>query len=147
MSGDPVGQPPVMGVADQSVRRRGVVGVVVIVLLWAGGIAGVTRGLRVPTYVEQVTVDNPHLWQANVDVTGRDGAGWVGLGTVERESRSTFHDVVDQGDTWVFTFGYAGQDAEVRVSRSELERADWQITVPDQLAEQLRTAGVPETPP
>lgn len=129
----------------RSRRRRDLVGLVATGLAWVAALAMLVPTLRVPPYVDQITIDNPHPWAINVDVTN-GGDGWVGIGPVDRDGRSTFHGVVDQGGTWIFTFTYAGEHAQLRISRQQLQRDNWEITVPDEVAEQLRAAGVPETP-
>jgi hypothetical protein len=35
----------------------------------------VVPGLRLPAYVDQLTIDNPDAWWVNVDVTDSDGDG------------------------------------------------------------------------
>lgn len=130
----------------RTLRRRGIVGVIATGLAWIAGMVVLVPSLRVPPHVDQITVDNPHAWAVNVDVTDNERFGSVGLGPVDREHRATFHAVPDQGDTWIFTFAYAGEHAELRISRHELERDNWEVTVPDELAEQLRAAAVPEAP-
>jgi hypothetical protein len=130
----------------RSLRRGDVVGVAVIVLLWAAGMAALAPTLRSPAHVERITVDNPTAWRVNVDVTDEEAGAWVGLGSVDRGHRYAFADVLDQGGTWVFTFRYAGQHAELRLSRHQLEQAGWQVTVPAELTRRLQAAAVPETP-
>ena len=103
--------------------------------------------LRVPAHVDEVTIDNPHQWPASIEVTGQDRDGWVGVGTVGSESEHRFLEVVDQGGVWIFRFSYAGKAVELHVSAARLERNDWQVPVPDEFAEALRTAGVPAPPP
>jgi hypothetical protein len=131
----------------RSTRRNDIIGVVVTGLVYAGAMAAAAPALRLPAYVDQVTIDNPHAWDVNTDVTDRGRDGWVGIGPVHRDTAHTFHHVIDQGDTWIFAFAYAGEHAELRVSRHQLEQDDWRVTVPDELIDRLRSANVPETPP
>jgi hypothetical protein len=130
----------------RSLRRGDVAGIAAIVLLWAIGMAALAPALRAPAHVERLTVDNPTEWRVNVDVSDEEAGGWVGLGSVDRGHRYTFAGVLDQGETWIFTFRYAGQHAELRLSRHQLEQAGWQVTVPADLARRLQAAAVPETP-
>ena len=52
-------------------------------------------------------------------------------------------DVVDQRDTWVFRFSYAGKNAgEISVPRSQLAGNGWRVVVPDQVAQNLRADGI-----
>ena len=52
-------------------------------------------------------------------------------------------EVIDQRDTWIFRFSYAGRNAgEISVPRSELAKNGWQVTVPNTVAQNLRDAGI-----
>ena len=98
---------------------------------------------RTPSYVDEVTVVNPHQWDVGVDVTGAERDGWLGLGTVDRTASHGFAQVINQGQQWVFRFSYAGVDGgELVVPRSELEASGWKVTVPEQFAERMRVASV-----
>jgi hypothetical protein len=103
-------------------------------------------GLRLPGHVDEVMIDNPHDWPAHVQVTDGDRDGWVGVGTVSREAERGFLEIVDQGEVWIFRFSYAGKAVELRISGAQLEDDDWRVTVPDEFAETLRTAGVAAAP-
>jgi hypothetical protein len=131
----------------RSTRRSDIIGMVVTVLLWAGATALMAPALRTPADVDEITIDNPHSWSVEITVTDRDRDGWVGIGGAGREREQTFQNVLDQGDTWTFRFAYAGEYAETRLSRSQLERDNWHVTVPEEFATRLRSAGVLETPP
>lgn len=126
--------------------RLGIVGVVVTALFWAVATAVVIPALRTPPYVDGITVDNPHPWDVHVVATDGDRAGWVGVGGIARDQERTVTDVVDQGDTWILRFAYGGQVAEARLSRDQLTQDGWHVTVPDELADRLRAAGIPESP-
>jgi hypothetical protein len=98
---------------------------------------------RTPSYVDEVTVANPHQWDVGVEVSGAERDGWLGMGTVDRTASHGFQQVIDQGQQWVFRFSYAGVDGgELVVPRSELEASGWKVTVPEQFAERMRAAGV-----
>ncbi len=103
---------------------------------------------RLPSFVDGVTIVNPHPWSVDVDVTGAPRDGAVGLGGVGPDRTQAFTEVIDQGATWIFTFAYAGANGgELSISRTELERARWTITVPDEFTARMRAAGmVPSTP-
>lgn len=130
----------------RSLRGDGFVGVIVATLFWAVATAVVIPALRTPPYVERITVDNPHPWNVHVEATGGDRTGWVAVGGVTRDQERTVADVLDQGDTWILRFAYGGQVAETRLSRDQLTRDGWHVTVPDELADRLRAAGIPESP-
>jgi hypothetical protein len=102
----------------------------------------IVPALRLPSYVDGISISNPHLWHVEVDVGRPDGSRLIGLGHVGREATRTFHSVIDPGDEWVFRFAYGGIDrGQVVVSRAELERGGWKVTVPDEFAERMRSAG------
>lgn len=119
---------------------------VAAVLCWALATVLVGDALQTPGHVEVLRVDNPHDWAVNVQVSDAARSDWVGLGDVDRGDAHTFEEVLDQGDTWVVRFAYAGNHADLELTRTDLDRSDWQITVPDEIATTLRRAGVPETP-
>lgn len=125
-------------------RSRGEI--LTVVLAAAGGIAILILllpALRLPAFVDAVTISNPHQWNAEVDADGPDRSRWIGLGTVPREGSITIHGVIDQGTEWVFRFAYGGSDGgELVVSRVELERNGWKITIPDDFAQRMRAAGI-----
>jgi hypothetical protein len=126
------------------------IGLVAVAGAYLAATAVVVPALRPPTHVDRVTVDNPHAWAVNVDVTDVTDTGrgaWLGVGTVEREEEKTFAAVLDQGDEWTFRFAYRGTEVELRVTGAQLAEDRWRVAVPRQLAEELRSAGVPETPP
>jgi hypothetical protein len=103
----------------------------------------VVPATRPPSVVDGVTIVNPHAWSVEVSVTGREGDGWTGVGTVGREQTQTFEEVMDQGRSWIFRFSYGGVDGgELVVSRGQLERARWTITVPEVFSARMRAAGI-----
>ena len=56
--------------------------------------------------------------------------------------------MLEQGDTWVFTFSYGGVRAtELRLSRDDLAAADWTVMVPDSAGGALEAAGLEPSPP
>jgi hypothetical protein len=106
----------------------------------------VTPLLRTPSHVDHLVVDNPTEFELDVDVAGSSG-GTLGVGPVEAGDEVRFDDVLDQGDDWRILLSSAGVDAaEVRISRDDLERDGWRVTVPEEAAERLRAAGMPPTP-
>lgn len=136
---------PVRG--PRSVRRTDLLGFAVTFALAVAVLLVAVPALRLPAHVDEVTIDNPHEWPASIEVTDQDRDGWVGVGTVGRESEHGFLEVLDQGEVWIFRFSYAGNAVELRVSGARLERNDWQVSVPPEFAETLRAAGVPAPPP
>jgi len=93
-------------------------------------------------FVNEIVIDNPTDYIASVDVTGPRSDGWLNLATTDAHSESTVQEVIDQGDTWVFRFGYSGYEEQVEVARAELAEAGWRVQVPDSFAAALRDRGV-----
>ena len=98
-------------------------------------------------FVDRVTIVNDTEYSANVDVTGKERDGWLGLTFVEPQSSITVEDVADQGELWIFRFTYVGEYAEeIEISGRELARSDWTIEVPQSLEQRLRSLDVPPPP-
>lgn len=99
------------------------------------------------SFVDEVTIVNNTEYSANVEVTGKDRDGWLGLTVVRPESTTTVGEVIDQGDVWIFRFDYLGKGKEeMEVSRRELERNEWTVEVPQSFERRLRDLGVPPPP-
>jgi hypothetical protein len=129
-------------------RNKGaIIGAVAAGVVAASVLAAAWPQLQLPAQIDEITVRNPHPWSADVAVTDEERDGWLGLGSLPRESSYTFHGVINQGEVWVFAFGYAGVHVEQTMQRDELERENWIVTVPDEFAQRLQAAGVFETPP
>jgi hypothetical protein len=119
---------------------RGAVVVIVSLAMIALGLWLV----RDPSFVDRVEVRNPTGYDLNIDITGSDRDGWLPISVATGGNNVTSTDeVVDQGDTWIFRFNYAGYSAgELRVPRSQLQDADWRVVVPDVVARRLLDQGV-----
>ena len=117
--------------------KLGVVAALVVMLavgLW------LARG---PAFVNHVGVTNKSGYDLNVDVTSSDHDGWLPISVATGGSTTVTHEVIDQGDTWVFRFSYAGKDAgEVSIPRSALAKNGWTVSVPDQVVKNLNEAGI-----
>jgi len=112
--------------------KRFVVAVSACVFLGGAACSGVS-------FVDEVAVVNDTEFSANIDVTGETRDGWLLLTSVEPQSTKTVEEVIDQGETWIFRFDYVGKyEEEVEISRSDLERSDWTIEVPQSFEQRLR---------
>lgn len=99
--------------------------------------------LTVPAHVAGLRIANPTVYQVNVEVTDARDGRWLDLGAIGPERSKTVEEVTDQGRRWVFRFSYGGVDAgRIDAARSELEGAGWMLTVPREVGERLRTAGL-----
>jgi hypothetical protein len=99
-----------------------------------------------PTSFRQLTVHNPTPYLVNVDVSRAERDGWLDVGSFRREQDRTVEELVDQGRQWVFRFSYGGvEGGELVVSRQQLARDGWKVTVPTDVTERLRRAGLSES--
>ncbi len=99
------------------------------------------------SFVDEVTIVNHTDYPANVAVSDASRNAWLGLGFARAEAETVVQDVIDQGEVWVFQFGYAGShEEELRISRSDLVKADWKVEVPQSFEDSLRELSV-EPPP
>jgi hypothetical protein len=118
-------------------------GVVVVI----AALAMIALGLwlvRDPDFVDRVEVKNSTGYDLNIDVTGSDRDGWLPISVATGGGNVTnTDDVVDQGETWIFRFAYASYPAgELRLSRSQLDKENWRVVVPDSVAKRLQNQGV-----
>ena len=96
-----------------------------------------------PGTVDRITVANAHPYQLAIDVSAAGERATLAVGTVERERRAVFEEIVDQGERWVFRFSYGGASAgELTITRDELRRANWTIGTPPDAEARLRAAGL-----
>ena len=128
-------------------HRGGIAAIIALglVALAIGAIGAALAGLLAEPDRLDVTVDNPTPFPVSVEVRSSDGTERVTLGIASPRATRTFTRVVDHGDDWTFTFSYAGVHSEpVAVPRAAV--ADGAITVPDDVADRFRDAGL-EPPP
>jgi hypothetical protein len=103
---------------------------------------GVSWALGGPDRVDRLTIDNPTPYPLEVDVGAAGGGARLALGPVASGERHAFTSVVDQGDRWVVHVTSARSDGgEIVLSRDDLERSDWVITIPDEVGTKLGAAG------
>jgi hypothetical protein len=124
-------------------QRLGVTAAVGLALV---AILAVVAAMRPPPFVDGVTVVNDSPFDVHVDVRPPDGPA-LGLGTVPRDREIDFGAVLDQGETWSFTFTSGGEDGgSVDVTRGALERDGWRLTIPATTASRLDRAGLAPAP-
>jgi hypothetical protein len=100
-----------------------------------------------PKTIPRLAVANGSVYDLDIDVTGANRDGWTGVGTAKAHSTKEFHDVIDQGNAWVFHFAGQGQDGgELQISRKDLARKSWHIDIPDAVAQRLHSAGASPSP-
>jgi hypothetical protein len=97
--------------------------------------------------VPRLTFENPTPYALAIEVSRGPGTGWTSAGSVRQKSTADVNEVTDQGDVWLFRFDSQGQTGgELRMTRSELEAADWRIVIPSEVGTRLAEAGAPPTP-
>ncbi len=121
----------------------GTVGLALAIAAFVAAEALAVWAIRMPDFLDQVTIENPDVHNVEIDVANADRDRWLGLGTAAREASRTFESVIDQGDTWVFRFRYGGVDGgEAVVSRDDLKGNRWHVRVPEQVGSRLTQAGL-----
>lgn len=122
------------------------VAVVVIVVLGLV-LSQLLRVLEVPSHVERVSFENPTVYDLDVEVTDRARDGWVGMGTAVGGATTKMEEILDQGDTWIFRFSGQGRDGgELQLTRRQLERDGWKVTIPEEIGDTLKAQGAQPPP-
>lgn len=141
MSGPTTAQRPAGGAPTRLHRQIRVwhllvlVGTVTVIL--AAG-----RLMQEPSFIREITFDNRTSYDIGIQVTHGKRDGWMSIGTVRHASNSTFHEIYDQGDVWIFRFRAQGEEGgELRLTRTELERANWRLEIPESVGEELQSKG------
>ncbi|HEV2070539.1 MAG TPA: hypothetical protein VGR26_12160 [Acidimicrobiales bacterium] len=123
-------------------KRRDELLYIALALALLGLVTLVSPTLELPPVIPELTVENSHQWNVSVTITDADREASLAVGALGRETTQTFLKIIDQGERWIFSFRYGGIDGgELVLSRTELEEAGWQITVPEEFAIRMRTAG------
>lgn len=115
-----------------------VAGVVVLAFVMLGA-------MRLPGFVSRLTVANPTLYGVEIEVreAQSESGGWFTLGTFGRESVRNTYEVLDSGRAWTVRFWAGGVDAgQMTITRDQLERNRWRLTVPAEVADRLAAEGV-----
>ena len=102
--------------------------------------------LQPPATVRRVSIENTSEYNIGIEVRGA-GDGWTHLASAGKQSTTDRHEVVDRGDVWIFRFTSQGRQAgELRISRADLQAANWTIQLPDGAVHELKDAGTPLPP-
>ena len=100
-----------------------------------------------PKTVSRITFENPTVYALDIEVSPGTGTGWMSAGSVRQKSTADVHEVVDQGDVWLFRFdSQGGTGGELRLTRAELEDTAWRVTIPKEVGTRLAGSGAPPTP-
>jgi hypothetical protein len=93
---------------------------------------------------DSVTIVNHTGAPVTLRVAGKDGGGWLGLGTVDPHGRDKIEAVIDQGSVWRFDLS-VGPDHVGEITRTEdqLRASGFTLTIPkgavDHLSERRRS--------
>lgn len=140
MTGTTTATRPDGGTPAAFYRRIIPAGVVVALVLAAA--VPLMRLLETPSFVDRISVENPTRYDIGIEVTDADRDGWMAIGTARRATDSTFQEIIDQGDVWIFRFRAQGEDGgELRVTRQELERDEWKLTIAESVEDDLQAKG------
>ena len=113
-------------------------GVAVVVIM----AVALMPGMQLPRFVRRITVANPTAYGVEVDVASPKQDGWLVLGGFAPQSSRMLNQVIDQGRNWVFRFTYGGDNVgQIALSRTELQRTNWRVTIPPELGDRLAAAG------
>jgi len=122
-------------------RSADVLGIIAVVAFCLLVLLVIVPALQGPSYIDELTIENPHQWHVNVDASDSSRDGWVSIGPLSRESTVTVQGVIDQGERWVFRFSYGGIDGgQLELTRPQLEQSGWKINVPDDFARRMQAA-------
>jgi len=146
MSGPTTAQRPTGGVPTRLYRQLRPWHVLVL-LAYVVLLTAAARLLQELTFIHEITVENPTRYDIGIDVTSEDRDGWMSVGTARRGETSSFEEIYDHGDVWVFRFQAQGEEGgELRLTRTQLERASWRFTIPESVGEALQSRGAPFPP-
>jgi hypothetical protein len=124
--------------------RAPMVALIVGAVLAAIALVAATRAATAtPAVVDHVTVDNATPYGVDVTLRDSESAGLIQLGRALPEGETTWQQVHDSGERWIFTFTRAGIVAgQVEVSRTQLEQAGWRVATPGAVEQRLADAGL-----
>lgn len=124
--------------APPGVQRAGdALRVVVVAVVAVATVLITMRLVERPAMVDRVTIANPSSLELDIDVGGAPSGDWTPTGAVEPKSTVSFYEVIDQGDTWWIRATAGGNDAVWKVSRAQLERDGWHVSVPTSVSDEL----------
>jgi len=116
--------------------------IAVATVLGIAAVLGTYAALQGPDLVDRVRVVNESRYLLDVEVTSGTRDGWLELGPISPGESHDFDSVVDQGDRWVFHVTTGSHDGgEFSMTRAELDRARWQVTIPPIVQSRLEASG------
>ncbi len=128
--------------ARRGVPVRMLLGVAAVVLVLAA-----VSVVPSDSFVSRITYVNRSPYDFHVDVATSATGGWMDAGEAFRSTRSDAEQVYDIGDTWWFRYSAQGRTSRpFRLTRPQLERARWTVTVPDAVEREFQARSVPVQP-
>lgn len=103
----------------------------------------------VPTerFVSRITYANSSPYDFHVDVATTPTGGWMDAGEAFRSTHSDAEQIYDIGDAWWFRYSAQGRTSRpYRLTRDQLERSGWTVTVPESVARDFEARSVPVQP-
>lgn len=123
------------------------VAILVVALAAAVGLTSLVGLSSGPGTVSRITFENPTVYALDIEVSPGTGTGWTSAGSVRQKSTADVHEVIDQGEQWLFRFDSQGSSGgELRLTRSDLEASGWTVAIPAEVGRRLAEAGAPPTP-
>ena len=120
---------------------------------WFAIAAACVLGLLIGTLVfdepgrVDLEITNPTVFALSIEVTDTERDGWQPTARLGPGATRTIHDVIDQGEVWVFRFGGQGRvGGELEVTRHDLEEAGWHLDIPAAIGDRLAAQGALPTP-
>jgi hypothetical protein len=110
-------------------------------------LVGIGQLIVSPTFIHRITVVNPTRYTLEVEATDATHDGWTSVTIANKDSTTVAEEVIDQGSVWILRFSaQGGGGGQVRLSRTQLERSGWHLTIPTAVANRLDEAGTPPPP-
>jgi hypothetical protein len=129
---------PVGGLPRRSMYLVGGVVVAMLLVLLVG-----SRLVSSPKHVQSITVRNDTAFVVRVATSNQLHGAETPLGVIGANATATFSGVADEGSTWFISTSSEGVDAgTVAMSRSDLARAHWTITIGPDVDAKFRAAGL-----
>jgi hypothetical protein len=104
----------------------------------------VPRAVHQPAHVPRVVVTNDTSYGVTVEVL--DHGARIPVGSLQPDRTATFGEVADVGAQWALVWSARGHEVTTTTSRAALQDADWKVSVPATLGNQLDAEGEAPTP-
>ena len=96
-----------------------------------------------PRRAPDVTIENDTAYDLTIKVSDAEGKDWMAFALVNAKSQALVRAPIDQGSTWIFSYGAGG---EYTLDRSALQESGWRIRVPPSVPDRLAAAGIEPSP-